>query len=149
MILLIRRFEFVGFNSIPKFEFEGFYALPKIEVEEKMCCLTGIPLLETVYMMALCRWAWKRCLHTGSEDSKTWGTASFEDFEPVPRMCRLNLAVYEEDLDNPLWPPPGGYQLDTHCVVKRAGNLETYGMAPQYLIYIDHNAKDIVLAFRG
>ncbi|XP_057845412.1 uncharacterized protein LOC131054821 [Cryptomeria japonica] len=114
-----------------------------------MCCLTGMPLLETVYIIALCRWAWKRCLHTGSEDSKTWGTATFEDFEPVPRMCRLVLAVYEEDLDNPVWAPPGGYQIDIRSVVKRVGNLETSGMAPPYLIYVDHNAKDIILAFRG
>eukprot|EP01018_Ginkgo_biloba_P011724 Gb_26638 [translate_table: standard] len=114
-----------------------------------MCCLTGIPLLETVYLAVFLRWAWKRCVHTGSEDSKTWGAANVEDFAPVPRMCRLVLAVYEKDLDNPLWAPPGGYQIDTQNVVKRVHRDETLGMAPPYLIYVDHRAKDIVLAFRG
>ncbi|KAH9724255.1 alpha/beta-Hydrolases superfamily protein [Citrus sinensis] len=31
-----------------------------------------------------------------------------EEFMPVPQLCRLILVVYEDDLCNPTWPPPGG-----------------------------------------
>ncbi|KAG6649860.1 uncharacterized protein LOC122313939 isoform X2 [Carya illinoinensis] len=73
-----------------------------------MSIICGLPLLECVYCLACARWAWKRCLHTAGHDSETWGIASAEEFEPVPRLCRYLLAVYEDDLRQPLWEPPGG-----------------------------------------
>ncbi|KAL5994367.1 hypothetical protein ACLOJK_024417 [Asimina triloba] len=111
--------------------------------------LCGIPILECVYCLACARWAWKRCLHTAGHDSENWGLASPVDFEPVPRLCRLILAVYEEDLHHPLWAPPGGYGIDPDWVVRRKTYEDTQGQAPPYLIYIDHKNSDIVLAIRG
>ncbi|KAH7295296.1 hypothetical protein KP509_27G041700 [Ceratopteris richardii] len=64
-------------------------------------------------------------------------------------MCRIVLAVYEDDLENPKWPPEGGYRMSISCVIKRAVYTDTEGRVPPYLIYVDHNAKDIVLAIRG
>lgn len=114
-----------------------------------MSIVLGVPVLECVYFIACARWAWKRCVHSGSQDSERWGIAESQDFEPVPRMCRLVLAVYEDDLRNPQWAPPGGYGIDVECVEKRADYNYTRGRAPPYLIYVDHQAQDIVVAIRG
>jgi len=59
------------------------------------------------------------------------------------------LAVYEEDLENPLWPPLGGYGMDPQCVVLRRTYEDTQGRSTPYLIYLDHVNSDIVLAVRG
>ncbi|CAL9776199.1 unnamed protein product [Musa acuminata subsp. burmannicoides] len=110
------------------------------------CCL---PIVECVYCLACTRWAWKRLLHSAGHDSETWGLASTVEFEPVPRLCRYILAVYEDDLDHPQWAPPGGYGIDTRSVVLRKTYEDTHGHAPPYLIYVDHKNSDIVLAIRG
>lgn len=114
-----------------------------------MSLACGLPLLECVYCLACARWAWKRCLHTGDRDSATWGLASPDEFEPVPRMCRLIMANYEDDIDRPLFAPPGGYGIDTRCVVRRKNYTDTRGRVTPYLIYLDHAHADIVLALRG
>lgn len=110
------------------------------------CCL---PILECVYCLACARWAWQRCLHSAGHDSETWGLASPVEFEPVPRLCRYILAVYEDDLANPLWAPPGGYRMNPQWVVNRRTYDDTHGRAPPYLIYLDHDHNDVVLAIRG
>lgn len=92
---------------------------------------------------------WKRCTHVGSDDSATWPAATAEEFDAVPRVCRLILAVYETDLHNPQFPPAGGYKLNPDWVVKRVAYEQTLGRAPPYLIYTDHDKKEIVLAIRG
>lgn len=109
----------------------------------------GIPLLECIYCVGCSRWAWKRCIHSGAHDSEKWALANIEDFEPVPRICRIILAVYEDDLRNPKWAPPGGYRMNPDWLVKRVTYETTQGRAPPYLIYVDHEAHDIVLAIRG
>ncbi|XP_062199098.1 uncharacterized protein LOC133901676 [Phragmites australis] len=114
-----------------------------------MSLACGLPLLECVYCLACARWAWKRCLHSGEVDSATWGLASAADFEPVPRMCRLIMANYEDDLASPLFAPPGGYGLDPACVLRRTTYADTRGRVTPYLIYLDHHHADIVLALRG
>ncbi|KQK16244.1 uncharacterized protein LOC100825891 [Brachypodium distachyon] len=108
------------------------------------CC---VPVVECVYCLACARWAWQRCLHTTGYDSHTWGLASSGDFAPVPRLCRLILAVYEDDLDNPQWAPPGGYGIDPRWVVRPPQH--THERAPTYLLYVDHRHADVVLAVRG
>ncbi|KAK2970559.1 hypothetical protein RJ640_000609 [Escallonia rubra] len=62
-----------------------------------------------------------RAFHTvGSDDSATWASAMANEFALVPRVCRLILAVYEEDLCNPQFPPAhDGYRLNPDWVVKR------------------------------
>jgi len=110
------------------------------------CCL---PVVECVYCLACARWAWQRCLHSGGYDSETWGVASAAEFEPVPRLCRLILSVYEDDLENPQWAPPGGYGMEPRWVVHRRTYEHTHGPAPTYLLYIDHRHSDVVLAVRG
>ncbi|XP_050385426.1 uncharacterized protein LOC126801964 [Argentina anserina] len=114
-----------------------------------MSILCGCPLIECVYCLACTRWAYKRCLHTAGHDSETWGLSSAEEFEPVPRICRYILAVYEDDLRQPLWEPPGGYGINPDWLISKKTYVDTQGQAPPYILYLDHNHADIVLAFRG
>lgn len=95
------------------------------------------------------RWGWNRCTHIGADDSATWPPATADEFEPVPHLCRLTLAVYEEDLRHPQFPPLGGYRLNPDFVVKRVTYEQTLGHAPPYLIYLDHTRREIVVAIRG
>lgn len=95
------------------------------------------------------RWLWRRCIHVGSDDSDTWPLATADEFEPVPRLCRLILAVYETDLHKPQLAPKGGYRLNPDWVVQRVTYEQTHGHAPPYLIYADHEHREIVLAIRG
>lgn len=105
--------------------------------------------VECVFVLGFARWMWKRCTHVGSDDSATWPAATAEEFDAVPRVCRLILAVYETDLHNPQFPPAGGYKLNPDWVVKRVTYEQTLGRAPPYLMYADHDKKEIVLAIRG
>ncbi|KAL1319378.1 hypothetical protein HN51_071676 [Arachis hypogaea] len=114
-----------------------------------MSILCGLPLLECVYCLACARWAWKRCLHNAGHDSENWGFANAEEFEPVPRLCRYILAVYEDDLRHPLWAPPGGYGINPDWLIHKKTYEDTRGCAPPYILYIDHDHADIVLAIRG
>lgn len=59
------------------------------------------------------------------------------------------MAVYETDLNNPEFPPEGGYRLNPNWVLKRVTYEQTGGKSPPYLIYTDHDRKEIVLAIRG
>ncbi|KAG9454742.1 hypothetical protein H6P81_007646 [Aristolochia fimbriata] len=94
-------------------------------------------------------WVWKRCSYVGSDDSNQWSLATAEEFEPVPHICRLILAVYEFDLGHPKFAPPAGYGIQPDWVVKRVHYDQTQGRAPPYLIYMDHEHQEIVLAMRG
>ncbi|XP_057761964.1 uncharacterized protein LOC130982115 [Arachis stenosperma] len=114
-----------------------------------MSILCGLPLLECVYCLGCARWAWKRCLHNAGHDSENWGFANAEEFEPVPRLCRYILAVYEDDLRHPLWAPPGGYGINPDWLIHKKTYEDTCGGAPPYILYIDHDHADIVLAIRG
>ncbi|XP_051146396.1 uncharacterized protein LOC127261986 isoform X2 [Andrographis paniculata] len=105
--------------------------------------------VESVVVLGCLRWAWKRCTHTGSDDSAAWPIATADEFEAVPRACRLILAVYEPDLRHPQYAPVGGYGLNPNWVVKRVDYEQTLGHAPPYLIYVDHDNKEIMLAIRG
>ncbi|KAL8550174.1 hypothetical protein ACS0TY_008848 [Phlomoides rotata] len=105
--------------------------------------------MECMVMLGCMRWAWKRCTYIGSDDSATWPIATGEEFEPVPRICRTILAVYESDLRRPKYPPAGGYRLNPDWVIKRVNYEQTLGRAPPYLIYLDHDNREIVLAIRG
>ncbi|KAK4363076.1 hypothetical protein RND71_018317 [Anisodus tanguticus] len=115
-----------------------------------MSVLCGLPpLLECVYCAACARWAWKRCLHSAGHDSENWGIATAEEFEAVPRLCRYILAVYENDLRQPQWEPPEGYGINPDCLIVKKNYPDTGGRAPPYLLYLDHDHADIVLAIRG
>ncbi|KAK6920129.1 Fungal lipase-like domain [Dillenia turbinata] len=72
-----------------------------------------------------------------------------EELEPIPRLCQYILAVYEDDLVNPIWAPPGGYGIKLEWMILRKDYEETLGWAPPYLIYLDHDNDGIVLAIRG
>ncbi|GAA0143502.1 hydrolase [Lithospermum erythrorhizon] len=69
------------------------------------CC---IPLIECVYCLACVRWGWKKFLYTAGRESEEWGLATATEFEPIQRICKYVNAVYEDDLRNPVWEPPGG-----------------------------------------
>ncbi|XP_051121224.1 uncharacterized protein LOC127244777 [Andrographis paniculata] len=114
-----------------------------------MSILCGLPILECVYCLGCARWAWKRCLHNAGHDSESWPLATAEEFEPVPRLCRYILAVYEDDLRNPQWEPPRGYGIDPDCLLTKRTYKDTQGKVPPYLIFLDHKNGDIVLAIRG
>ncbi|RDX93259.1 Sn1-specific diacylglycerol lipase alpha, partial [Mucuna pruriens] len=107
-------------------------------------------VVECVFVLGCARWLWKRCTYVGSYDSATWPSATADEFEAVPRVCRLILAIYEPDLRNPqYYKPATGYNLNPDCVIKRVSHEDTLGHAPPYLIYVDHEHKEIVLAVRG
>ncbi|VFQ77599.1 unnamed protein product [Cuscuta campestris] len=115
-----------------------------------MSVLCGAPpLIECVCCMGCARWAWKRCLHTAGHESETWALAASDEFEPVPRLCRYILAVYEDDLRNPRWEPPRGYGINPDCVIRKRTYEDNCGRAPPYMLYLDHDHGDIVLAIRG
>ncbi|KAK6927837.1 Fungal lipase-like domain [Dillenia turbinata] len=105
--------------------------------------------VECVFILGCSRWAWKRCTYIGADDSSEWPLATSDEFEPVPRICRVILAVYEPDLKNPKFPPPGGYRLDPDSVVKQVTYEQTQGNSPPYIIYCDNQNQEIVLAIRG
>ncbi|KAF8379518.1 hypothetical protein HHK36_028956 [Tetracentron sinense] len=109
----------------------------------------GLPFLECVYCFPCARCVWKRFLHTAGHESETWGLATTEEFEPIPRLCRLILAVYEADLRYPLWAPSGGYGINLDWIILRKTYKDTHGRAPPYILYLDHEHADIVLAIRG
>ncbi|KAF9664081.1 hypothetical protein SADUNF_Sadunf17G0119100 [Salix dunnii] len=109
-----------------------------------LCC--GV---ECVVIIGFARWVWKRCAYISGNDSANWTLAAPGEFEPIPRMCRLILAVYEKDLHNPQFSPQHGYRLNPDWVIKRVTYEQTQGRAPPYLIYTDHEHKEIVLAVRG
>ncbi|KAK3426388.1 hypothetical protein EUGRSUZ_F02857 [Eucalyptus grandis] len=102
-----------------------------------------------VAILVCSRWVWKRCTYVGSDDSATWPPANPDEFELVPRVCRLILAVYEPDLRHPKFPPSGGYRLNPDWLVKRVTYEQTLGHAPPYIIYVDHDHREIVVAIRG
>lgn len=107
-------------------------------------------VVECVFVLGCARWLWKRCTYVGSYDSATWPSATADEFAPVPRVCRIILAIYEPDLRNPqYYKPATGYQLNPDWVIKRVSHEDTLGNAPPYLIYVDHHHKEIVLAVRG
>ncbi|XP_019180757.1 PREDICTED: uncharacterized protein LOC109175849 [Ipomoea nil] len=110
------------------------------------CCL---PIVECVYCLACARWAWKKFLYTAGRESENWGLATASEFEPVPRLCRYILSVYEDDLRNPLWAPPGGYGVDLDWIVLRRSYEDTQGKVAPYMIYLDHGSEEIVVAIRG
>ncbi|KAL6957028.1 hypothetical protein U1Q18_047734 [Sarracenia purpurea var. burkii] len=114
-----------------------------------MSALCGLPLLECVYCLACSRWVWKKFLYTAGKESENWGIAGAGEFVPVPRICRYILAVYEDDLRNPIWAPPGGYGMNPDWVILRRNDEETKGRVPPYMIYLDQDNDDIVVAIRG
>ncbi|KAI3920172.1 hypothetical protein MKX01_017829 [Papaver californicum] len=114
-----------------------------------MSFLCGLPLIECVYCLGCARWAWKRCLHSAGAESQNWGIALTEEFEPVPRICRLVLSVYEDDIRNPLWAPPGGYRINPDWIILRKTYENTEGHAPPYTIYLNHDMGEIILVIRG
>lgn len=109
------------------------------------CC----PLLECVYCLGCARWGYKRCLYTAGHDSQDWGLATTDEFEPVPRFCRYILSVYEDDIRNPLWEPPEGYGINPDWLLLKKTYKDTQGRAPAYILYLDHDHKDVVVAIRG
>ncbi|XP_074310806.1 uncharacterized protein LOC141646762 [Silene latifolia] len=108
---------------------------------------------ECIALITFTRWIYKRCTHTGNDDSSSWPltTSTSTPFSAVPRLSRLILAVYEPDLHNPIHPPPGGYDLNLNPnhLIKHVSYLETLGDEPPYLIYADHTSREIILAIRG
>lgn len=114
-----------------------------------MSLICGLPIIESVYCLACVRWVWSRCLYNAGHESENWGLASIEEFEPVPRLCRYILSVYEDDIRNPIWAPPGGYGMNPEWIILRKDSNETCGRSAPYLIYLDHDHADIVLAIRG
>lgn len=103
----------------------------------------------SVVVLGCMRWGWRRCTYVGGDDSASWPSATHEEFEPVPRLCRTILANYEDDLLNPKFSPEGGYGLNPNSVVKRVTYEDTLGRVPPYMIYLDHDHREIILAIRG
>ncbi|KAJ3694840.1 hypothetical protein LUZ60_000217 [Juncus effusus] len=105
--------------------------------------------LECVLCLGFSRWAWKRCTYIGAYDSESWPPATAEDFEPIPRMCGVILANYEDNLADPKLSPPEAYKVNPDWVVKRVRYEETGRKCPPYLVYADRDHKELILAIRG
>eukprot|EP00256_Glycine_max_P036296 XP_006583300.1 uncharacterized protein LOC100784277 isoform X2 [Glycine max] len=114
-----------------------------------MSAICGLPILECVYCLACARWVWKKCLYTAGYESENWGLATAQEFEPVPRICRLILAVYEDDIRNPQWAPQGGYGINPDWVILRKDYDDNQGRVTPYMIYLDHDHAEIILAVSG
>ncbi|KAI3800525.1 hypothetical protein L1987_28616 [Smallanthus sonchifolius] len=114
-----------------------------------LVCGCPCPILECVYCLGCARWAWKKCLYTAGRESENWGFATASEFEPVPRICRYILAVYEFDIRNPLWAPPGGYGINPDMVVLKKDYDENQGKVSPYMIYIDKDNQEILLLISG
>lgn len=110
------------------------------------CC---IPIIECVYCLACARWVWKKFLYTAGRESENWGIATATEFEPVPRLCLYILSIYEDDVRNPIWAPPGGYGVNPDWIILKKTHVESQGRVTPYMIYLDHNNTDIVVAIRG
>ncbi|CAK9134412.1 unnamed protein product [Ilex paraguariensis] len=59
------------------------------------------------------------------------------------------MANYEDDLRNPVWAPPERYGINPDWVVLRKNHEDTGGRVSPYLIYLDQDNSDIVVAIRG
>lgn len=111
------------------------------------CCL---PIIECVYCLGCVRWVWKKFLFTAGRESENWGLSTATEFELVPRFCRYILSVYEDDIRNPIWAPsPGGYGINPDWIILRRTHQESEGRVSPYMIYLDHDNADIVVAVRG
>ncbi|KAG2330981.1 hypothetical protein Bca52824_002161 [Brassica carinata] len=99
-----------------------------------LCC---VPVLECVYCLGCSHWLWKKCMYSAGHESESWGLATPDEFEPIPRLCRFILAVYEEDLHDPMWAPPGGYGLDPHHVILKKDYDQTQGRG-DYALLLDN-----------
>ncbi|KAK9106023.1 hypothetical protein Scep_022867 [Stephania cephalantha] len=106
-------------------------------------------LLKALICLGCTRYICHRCSHGGSHDSTTWPLATGQDFHPIPRICRVILAVDHADQVKPSSPSDGSYSLNPDWVIKRATYEHTQGRVPPYMIYVDHDSKEIILAVRG
>lgn len=108
-------------------------------------------IIECAFCLGFARWAWRRCARAGAHDSDSWPlVTSAAAFEAIPRACRAILAVYEDDLSRPRWAPrPHGYRMDPASVLKRATYADTADRCPPYIVYLDRESKELVLAVRG
>ncbi|CAF2074163.1 BnaC01g42360D [Brassica napus] len=100
------------------------------------CC----PLLECCYSLGFARWDYKRYLYTAGQDS--------QDCRRASAFCRYILSIYEDDIQIPLWEPPQGYGygINKQSHIKQS---YTQSRAPAYILYLDHDHKDVVVAIRG
>ncbi|XP_019190285.1 PREDICTED: uncharacterized protein LOC109184700 isoform X2 [Ipomoea nil] len=114
-----------------------------------MSLASCLPILECVYCLACARWVWKKFRYTAGRESENWGLAAANEFEPVPRFCRYILSVYEDDIRNPIWAPPGGYGVDPDWVIVKRNHEDTRGRVTPYMVYVDHQNGEIVVAIRG
>lgn len=138
--------------------------------------------LECLLCLGCTRWIWKRCTYVGAYDSASWALASADELAPVPRLCRLILANYEDDLKHPRFQPavsmkedgtdsaaaaaadqqqqakgPSSssshpsfsFEVKPEWVLKRVTYEDAQGHCPPYLIYLDHDHKELVFAIRG
>lgn len=67
------------------------------------------------------RWAWKRLTYICAYHNQTWPPTHPADFEPIPHICQIIMAIYDLDLSNPkLMPAARGYtQIDSGGICKR------------------------------
>lgn len=114
-----------------------------------MSVICGLPILECVSCLACSRWVWKKCRYTAGYESENWGLATAVEFEHIPRFCRVILAVYEDDIRNPQWAPKGGYGINPDCVILRKDYGDNEGCVTPYMIYLDHDHAEIILAVSG
>jgi Lipase (class 3) len=74
-------------------------------------------------------------------------------YEETAMLSIFILIILFNDLMSVLhfikWAPPGGYGINPQWVHHRRSYDHTHDHAPPYLVYIDHENRDVVLAIRG
>nr|GMC64208.1 Lipase, class 3 [Ipomoea batatas] len=95
------------------------------------------------------RWGWKRCTYVGSDGNATWTIATREEFDPLPRVCRTILAVYEDDLRNPAFAPTCSYRLNPDWGLKHAHLYDdgSQGWSPEMVK--KHALSSLLLVLTG
>uniref|UniRef100_A0ACD5U656 Uncharacterized protein n=1 Tax=Avena sativa TaxID=4498 RepID=A0ACD5U656_AVESA len=107
--------------------------------------------LECVLCVGCLRWAWKRLTYIGAYGSENWPLAVPDDLEPVPRICQIIMAIYEDDIAKPKFAPPGlGYDdICSEGIHKLATYAHVKTNCPPYIVYADRQRNEVVLAVRG
>ncbi|TQD72089.1 hypothetical protein C1H46_042376 [Malus baccata] len=69
-------------------------------------------------LLGCMRWVWRRSTYIGVNNNATWTSATPDEFDLVPRVGRLVLAVYKPNLHNPHFTPTCGFRPNPDYVVK-------------------------------
>ncbi|CAI7858342.1 unnamed protein product [Closterium sp. NIES-53] len=109
--------------------------------------MSMFPQLPLIFCCPCCciLWTYRRCTRSSEATSAQWPLATCAEFQDVPRLCHLLSAVYKMRRVEPYFRG----LINEDFVVRRANYEDTKGRCPPYMVYVDHEARDICLVVRG